>query len=289
MIKYGLNVPNFGSYSDTSLLMNLAMEAEKAHWDGIFLWDHMYLSTKLEKDNQLGVPFVDPLVGLTAIAIKTKKINMGTYVTPLPRRRPWKLAREIVSLDRLSKGRVILGIGLGAPEFEFEAFGEEKSIRIRANKCDEGLDILKGLFSGAKFDYSGKHYDIKEVVFKPKPFNDTIPIWIAGRWPNKKGFQRASNYNGVCPISANSEKISPYDVKEIIQYIRKFRNNLNNFDIVISGKTPKNFEKSKLLFTQFIDAGITWWLEDINDWRGSPKEMREYISRGPPKYNNQKN
>ncbi len=288
MIKYSLNMPNFGTYSDINILMKLAKDAEEAGWDGFFLWDHMYLSSRLERNNQFGESFTDPWIALTAIATVTTKIKIGTYVTPLPRRRPWKLAREIVSLDRLSKGRLILGIGLGNPNFEYEGFGEEENLKIRSQKCDEGLEILEGLLSGNPFSYDGNHYKIKEVIFKPKPFNKKIPIWIAGRWPYKNPFKRAAKYDGVCPICAKYEGSSPRslynsDVEEIIFYIKKFRKNMENYDIIIAGKTPIDKIEAKKIIEPYIDVGATWWSETINDWRGPYEEMLKHIIKGPPK------
>ena len=118
-MKYALNFPNFGDYSNPRELAELALDAEKAGWDGFFLWDHM----TFEKGSN--IPFVDPWVALSAIAMKTEHLSIGTWITPLPRRRPWKVARETVSIDHLSGGRLILGVGLGAPDYEFIAYSED--------------------------------------------------------------------------------------------------------------------------------------------------------------------
>jgi len=282
MTKYGLNITNFGTYSDIEILIDLCRDAETVGWDGIFLWDHMIFSTRLKTNNQNEIAFVDPWIALTAISMVTTRLKIGTYITPLPRRRPWKLAREIVSLDRLSKGRLILGIGLGSPDFEFEGFGEDENISVRARKCDEGLEILKGLCSGKPFKFSGIFYNIKEVIFKPEPFNGIIPIWIGGRWPNKKPFERASKYDGVCPISATNNKLNPLDIEEIKNYIKNRRKNIKNFDIVLAGETPQDKYEAKQVISPYIKSGMTWWLETINDWRGSLEEMKTLILRGPP-------
>ena len=284
MTKYGLNITNFGTYSDIEILMDLCRDAEKVGWDGIFLWDHMIFSTRLKNNNQNNIPFVDPWIALTAISTITTRVKIGTYITPLPRRRPWKLAREIVSLDHLSKGRLILGIGLGSPDFEYEGFGEEKNMIVRARKCDEGLEIIKGLCSGKPFKFNGNYYNIKEMTFKPEPYNGTIPIWIGGRWPNKKPFERASKYDGVCPISATSKNLNPGDIEEIKNYIKKMRKNIENFDIVLAGETPQEKNIAKKIIIPYIESGMTWWLETINDWRGSLEEMKKIILCGPPKY-----
>ena len=140
-MRFGIDVPNIGDYSDPLTLADLALVAEESGWEGFFIWDHLSLG--------LDVPIADPWVVLAAIAMRTQRIRIGTMVTPLPRRRPWKLARETVSVDHLSGGRLTLGIGVGDPsDKEFEPFGEEGSRKIRARMLDEGLDVLAGLWSG---------------------------------------------------------------------------------------------------------------------------------------------
>lgn len=142
-MNYGLYLPNFGDETSVRSLATLAHEAEEAGWDGFFLWDHIVYRARPP------VNMVDPWIALTAMAMTTERIRLGTTVTPIPRRRPWILARETASLDQLSGGRLILGVGLGdPPDLEFAQFGEEPDNLIRAAKLDEGLDILAGLWSG---------------------------------------------------------------------------------------------------------------------------------------------
>jgi alkanesulfonate monooxygenase SsuD/methylene tetrahydromethanopterin reductase-like flavin-dependent oxidoreductase (luciferase family) len=143
--RFGVSVPNFGEFGDVCVLRDLAVEAEQQGWDGFFLWDHI---------NWFELPMVDPRIALGAIACATERIRIGTMVTPLPRRRPWKLARETVTLDHLSGGRLVLGVGLGFPAGrEFAAFGEPTDDRERAERLDEGLDVLLGLWSGKALHY----------------------------------------------------------------------------------------------------------------------------------------
>ena len=147
-MKYGINIPNFGWFGDIDTLVEIAVEVEENGWDGFFLWDHLLVF----KQEDMVLPFVDPWIALAAIACSTKKLRLGPLITPIPRRRPWKVAREAVSVDHLSKGRMILGVGLGAPpETEFDYFGEESDVKIRAEMLDEGLDIITGLWSGEPF------------------------------------------------------------------------------------------------------------------------------------------
>jgi alkanesulfonate monooxygenase SsuD/methylene tetrahydromethanopterin reductase-like flavin-dependent oxidoreductase (luciferase family) len=175
-MQYGIYLPNFGDEISPRALADLACEAEQAGWDGFFLWDHI-LYSKTQK-----LRMVDPWIALAAMAMKTERIRLGTSVTPLPRRRPWKLARETVSLDHLSNGRLILSVGLGEPgDAEFGQFGEETDIKVRAAKLDVGLDVLAGLWRGKSFSYQGKYYQVQKTVFLPPPVQTPrIPVWVGG-------------------------------------------------------------------------------------------------------------
>jgi alkanesulfonate monooxygenase SsuD/methylene tetrahydromethanopterin reductase-like flavin-dependent oxidoreductase (luciferase family) len=268
-----VNLPNFGDYHQTQTLSNLAIEAEDAGWDGFFIWDHI-------EGEQF---FADPIIALAAIASRTTRIKLGTMVTPLPRRRPWKIAREMTSLDHLSKGRLIMGVGLGNPPTEYSKFGEPQATRIRAEKLDESLDIITGLWTGETFSYIGKHYQIEEMIFLPKPYQKPrIPIWVGGFWPNKLPFRRAAKYDGVYPAMSWPKKLSPLDLKHILSYIRRHRKNIDFFEVVAGGITPNDLEAGADIVKPWLNAGATWWSEDINGWRGTLEEMRYRIRNGPP-------
>ena len=148
-MKFAINVPNFGPYADARLTASLAREAEQRGWDGFHVWDHIH------GEGQTGAPTADPWILLAAVALATERIRIGTMVTPVARRRPWKLARDTVTLDRLSDGRLTLGVGLGYPaDLEFTALGEEADDRVRAEKLDEGLDLLAALWSGESISHT---------------------------------------------------------------------------------------------------------------------------------------
>ncbi|MCC6803198.1 MAG: LLM class flavin-dependent oxidoreductase, partial [Anaerolineae bacterium] len=150
-MKYGVTLPPIGPYSDPNTLSDLAVDAEDAGWDGFFIWDHNLYFSPYEPKVPMH-PFVDPWIGLAAVAVKTSRVRLGPMITSLARRRPWKVARETVSLDLLSHGRLIMGVGLGAPaDLDFGMFGEETDDRLRARKMDEGLAILDGLWTGEPF------------------------------------------------------------------------------------------------------------------------------------------
>src|SRR5579863_6868421 len=207
-MRYAINLPAFGAFADVRALAGLASEAEEAGWDGFFIWDHI--------QSEAGVPVADPWVALAAIALKTERIRIGALVTPLPRRRPWKLARETATLDRLSGGRLVVGAGIGGDQWfrEFSTFGEPVEDRIHAAQLDEGFDVLAGLWSGERFSYEGQYYTARDALFLPTPVQSPrIPIWVAGIWPNKAPMRRAARWDGFFPI-ANEHTVQPEEVRE---------------------------------------------------------------------------
>lgn len=281
-MKYGINIPNFGWFGDIDTLVDIAVETEEAGWDGFFLWDHLLVF----KQEDMVLPFVDPWIALTAITCKTTKIRLGPLITPLPRRRPWKVAREALSVDHLSKGRLVLGVGIGAPpDVEFDYFGEESDTKIRAQMLDEGLDIITGLWSGEPFSFKGTHYQLEEMTFLPKPKqNPRIPIWVGGGVPNKAPFRRAARYNGVSPVHAKwPEPVTTHHLKDVLEIIRSERGNLNDYDVVVCGETSgTDSVKDKDIVEPWIKTGATWFLENINGMRAEIADLRERIRAGPP-------
>ncbi len=281
-MKYGINLPNFGWFGDIDTLVEIAIEAEESGWDGFFLWDHMLVF----KQEEMVLPFADPWIALTAIACNTKKIRLGPLITPIPRRRPWKVAREAVSLDHVSKGRLVLGLAIGAPpDVEFDYFGEESDSRIRAEMLEEGLDIITGLWSGEPYSHQGTHYQLKEMTFFPKPKQEPrIPIWIGGGVPHKTPFKRAARYDGVAPVHSKwPEPVTPQLLEEVLEIIKTERGNLKDYDVVICGATTgTDSNKDRETVESWVHAGATWFQEDINGMRAEIDVLRERIRAGPP-------
>jgi alkanesulfonate monooxygenase SsuD/methylene tetrahydromethanopterin reductase-like flavin-dependent oxidoreductase (luciferase family) len=283
-MRFAVNVPNFGDYADPRTFMRLAVEAEDAGWDGMFVWDHVL------GDPEWGVPMADPWVLLAAAAAVTNRIRLGPMVTPLPRRRPWVVARQAVSLDHLSAGRMTLGVGLGAPpKADFEAFGEVSDPRIRAERLDEGLAILDGLWSDSPFAFAGEHFRLATMRFSPPPIQrPRIPIWVAGYWPHRGPFRRAARWDGVFPASRVTEESGapmPLDELEaVLAVIRHERggDGLAGFDVMVAGGTPTDPRKARRMVEPYVTAGATWWAEGLNGWRGSLAEMEKRLRAGPP-------
>lgn len=275
-MKYGLDVSTAKTYSDPRVLADLAREAEAAGWDGFFVWDAVFARPP-------ELPMADPWIALAAVAMQTQRIRIGALVTPLARRRPWQLARETVTLDHLSRGRLIFGIGLGYQDLDFEAFGEEANPKVRGEKLDEGLTVLTKLWSGRRVSFQGQHYQVRNVKFLPKPLQSPrIPIWVAGYWPNRRPFRRAAQWDGVLPGKVNEEHLTPEDLREIMAYVQAHRSTAGHFDVGVYGFTPSNPEKAAKVVRPWMEAGATWWREGIGDWRGSLKTVLARIRSGPP-------
>ena len=287
-MRFAISIPAFADFSDPQVLAELAREAENAGWDGFFLWDHIFFDPTFH-------PIADPWVALAAVALSTERIRIGTMITPIARRRPWKLARETVSVDRLSNGRLTLGVGLGDPvQWDFGFFDEVTDPKIRARKLDEGLDILTGLWSGQPFSYQGDQYKVKEVIFRPTPLQSPrIPIWTGGWWPNKPPLRRAARWDGIYAVKGNGG-ITPDEWRELLRYIQKFRTSTAPFDAAHAGATPGDHPSQAAdLIQPYAKVGVTWWIEPIDPWRfgwsyevpWAPEAtilMRERVRQGPP-------
>lgn len=256
-MQAGLWVPNFGALADASLLSDLAVRAEAASWDGWFLWDHVVYSAGDE-------PTVDPWMALAATARVTSRIRLGPLVTPLPRRRPWNVARQAVALDRLSGGRAVLGVGAGSERTaEFAPFGEETSLNRRAAMLDEGLDLLAAFWGGELVHYAGHHYHVDGVRFAPGPLQQPLPVWVGAVWPNRRPLERASRWQGVFPVGLPG----PGALAGVIHIVGKDKN------IVVQGdEHPPG---------QWEEAGATWWLQPVRPDQ-SVAEVEALINAGPP-------
>lgn len=267
-MRFGLDLPNFGDFSDISLIAGVASTAETNGWDGVFLWDHIARSTAFPP----GLPFADVTVALTAIALATQRIRFGTMVTPLPRRRPHKVAREFTSLDHLSAGRVTLGVGLGSPaDSEFEAFGDDPDVRLRADLLDESLDVIAALWEGGPVDFTGDRLRVHTEQFLPRPVQQPrIPIWVGARWPgNPRTLRRAVGWDGFVPtLPPSNNKSAGYSPDDVARMRAQMG---ADSDLVIIGREGS-------FNAEYEDAGATWWVEEALDRESA---LRKATS-GPP-------
>jgi hypothetical protein len=273
-MKYGFVLPR----GDARTAAEFAHEAEGAGWDGFFVWEPVW--------------GIDAWVALTAAAMRTERIRLGTMLTPVSRMRPWKLASETATLDNLSNGRVILAVGLGATDTGFAEFGEVTDRKIRAELLDEGLDILTGLWRGQPFNFEGKHYHVKATSFQPPPppvQSPRIPIWIVGAWPRMKSMRRVLRYDGLLPnVIGDDGKVRmsgpTYDeLRQMKAYIETNRTLTMPFDIISEGKTPGDDpEKAASIIRAWAEVGVTWWLEAMWDDH-VPDHVLARIKQGPPR------
>lgn len=228
---------------------------------------------------------------MTAIACHTENLRFGALVTPLSRRRPGKMARETVTLDRLSDGRLVLGAGIGGDFYrEFSGFGEEVGDRLHAAKLDEALQILNELWSGEETSFKGEHYQLTDIQFHPTPVQQPrIPVWLAGIWPGTKPFQRAAKWDGIFPMYREDGEFPPDQVRKMLAYINEFRTSESPFDVVIVTRTHKPGNTDPVPTDEYLtrlsdlkDAGVTWAIESL-DMKASIDEVHAVIQQGPPR------
>ncbi len=274
--KFGLGVPNGGDFADPIRLAALARDAEAAGWDGFFLWDHVIR-------RQPWQPMVDPWVTLAAVATATERIIIGPMVTPLARRRVSVVARQSVTLDRLSDGRLRLGVGLGAPDDEFTRFGEDADPKRRARILDESLDALQLLWSGESVSYHGEHVVIDDVEFRPTPVNDRIPIWVAGGWPGGAPFRRAARFDGVWPVAKAGGYLAVDEFIECVAAISDFRAGDEPFDACFVDRSPAGGDgETSDKIGRLSDGAMTWWIDSLDDPTVRFEQHRSRVLAGPP-------
>jgi alkanesulfonate monooxygenase SsuD/methylene tetrahydromethanopterin reductase-like flavin-dependent oxidoreductase (luciferase family) len=264
-VRFAVSIPPFG---DPSTVLDLAVECEAAGWDAFLLWDH------LRWDTHLDLQIHDPWALLSAAAVRTARIGLGTCVTPLSRRRPHVLAKQLVTLDHLSAGRAMLGVGLGEPpDSDFASFGDEDDPRVRGAMLDEALDVLDRLVRGERVDVDGVHYrvhaEIKPAaVQRPRP-----PIFVAGVMPNRRPLERAMRWDGFFPIGS-SALLTPEGVAAYVASVGDGRRP-DGWDL-FAARTPG------FPVADWEAAGVTWLVEGtwpVGDW---VDEVRERIRVGPP-------
>ncbi|MFI6318036.1 LLM class flavin-dependent oxidoreductase [Nonomuraea sp. NPDC050556] len=265
-LQSALWLPLFEELAEPRAVARLAAEAEEAGWDGFFVWDQLSWRAPVKH-------VADPWITLAAVAAATERVRLGTMVTPLARRRPAKVARESATLDRLSDGRLILGVGLGSDRFggEFSKTGEEVDDRLRGQMLDESLEILAAAWSGEPVRHHGEHFTVDDVAFLPRPVQRPgVPVWAAGFPGNKKPVRRAARLDGFFP--ANLEH--PDQLAEVVAALTELREgDMASYDLAIAlplGADPEPYAK----------AGATWWLPEI-DPGVRLDTVRDVIREGP--------
>jgi alkanesulfonate monooxygenase SsuD/methylene tetrahydromethanopterin reductase-like flavin-dependent oxidoreductase (luciferase family) len=270
-IKLGIII----SSGDPRTAADLAALAEEHGWDGVFTWDGVAIGS---------MDTYDPWVVLAAMAMRTEQVALGAIVTPPARRRPWKLARETMTLDRLSNGRLVLPVGLGTTDdAAFGNVGEPTEARIRAERLDESLAILVGLWSCEPFSFAGRHYRFDQpMTFRPTPIQrPRIPIWVVGAWPHERSLRRTLAWDGIYAQADGVAGIR--DVARWAEAAWPAAERDRTWDVVAEGRTaPNEPAAAAATVAEYADAGATWWIESV--WEhGSVESIRRRIEAGPPR------
>jgi alkanesulfonate monooxygenase SsuD/methylene tetrahydromethanopterin reductase-like flavin-dependent oxidoreductase (luciferase family) len=260
------------STGDPREAAELAATAEEAGWDGVFTWDGIAIGS---------IDTYDPWVVMAAMAMRTSRVTLGAILTPPARRRPWKLARETMSLDRLSGGRLVLPVGLGVTDDGgFGNVGEPTAARTRAELLDESLEILAGLWSGEPFGYDGAHYSFGPMTFRPTPVQQPrIPIWVVAIPTSNRSMRRAIRWDGLLTQVGSATDLGP-----ITAWVDRERPTWRDdgFEIIAQGATPADPARAADIARPWADAGATWWID--GDWQGATVEsLRRRAAAGPPR------
>jgi alkanesulfonate monooxygenase SsuD/methylene tetrahydromethanopterin reductase-like flavin-dependent oxidoreductase (luciferase family) len=270
-VRSGLFIPPFDELADPAVVARLSAEAEEAGWHGVFVWDNLRFQEPV-------VDVADPWIMLAAMATATERIRLGPMVTPLARRRPVKVARETATLDRLSGGRLTLGVGLGSDEFasEYSITGEELDDRRRASMLDESLEILAGAWSGEPVHHRGEHYTVDGMRFLPRPVQRPgLPVWVAGYYGKPRPLRRAARHQGFFPLGLDH----PEQLAEVVADLSALRRETGRdptepYDVVVA--LPPEDDSAP-----YAAAGATWWLVEFPWDAPSADQVRAVIRDGP--------
>ncbi|HEY0473624.1 MAG TPA: LLM class flavin-dependent oxidoreductase [Kribbella sp.] len=266
-LQSALWLPLFDDLADPVVVARLAAEAEEAGWHGVFVWDHLRWRAPVRQ-------VADPWITLAAIATATESLRFGPMVTPLARRRPAKVAKETATLDRLSGGRLTLGVGLGSDRFagELSATGEELDDRRRGQLLDESLEILAAAWSGRPVHHHGRHYTVDCISFLPTPVQRPgAPVWAAAHPDSVKPLRRAARHDGFFPVNLEH----PDQLADILTTITGLRQGrTTRYDVAVAlppGADPAPYAK----------AGATWWLAEFEPETVSLDQVRGVLRDGP--------
>ena len=249
-MRHAIFIPPSGQMAHPGVQAEIAASAEEHGWDGFFIWDHVL--RKPEEPQEIA----DPWVCLAVVAAATQRIRMGPMVTPITRRRPIKLARETLSLDHLSNGRLVLGLGLGVDHSgELSKFGEEVDPVIRGRRLDEGVELLRRLWSGQTVDFQGDHFVAHDVtVVPPAGRPPTIPMWFAARGGARRPVRRAARYEGLFPVDIDADSLGA-----MVDLVRTERGSLDGFDVAV-----RPGDGAGVTYDALADLGVTWCLSPLN-------------------------
>ena len=278
-MKFGI-VTSFGGIDD---YVEMAKQAEASGWDGVFVWDDISVGPR---------EVFDPWVALGAMAVVTQRVTLGAMVFSLARRRPWKVARETLTLDNLSDGRLVLPVGLGGDwDGGYSRVStDDPARRVRAEKVDECLEILDLAWHGEPFSYRGVHYRATDLQFLPRPVQrPRIPIWTVGAWPHERSLAWSARWDGIVVYDMSADQPEGADIPstrlvEVVAWMAAHRDPSAPFDVVLEGETDGlDGRATRRRLAPLAEAGATWWIESRWDDRESARTILERIRLGPPR------
>ena len=284
-LRFGLSLINFGAFAEARRVADLARVAEDAGWDAILVWDHLAFAW--------GLPTGDPWTLVTACALATDRLLVGTDVAVVARERALPFANRLSTIDRLSGGRVVLGVGIGGAPDEYRQAGEPVDLRERAALTDEMLSVLRPLLAGETVRHAGPSLTVDDVTLAPLPVQAPIPVWVGGS--SKGALRRAARHDGWIPVTVDEEghpNMTPDDVRASLVFIRAEREaagiaggsaTVPPFTVGIHGETPGPGQQGAAIVRPWAEAGATWWLESIHGWRGTTEELFARVAAGPPR------
>ncbi|MGH3446076.1 MAG: LLM class flavin-dependent oxidoreductase [Nocardioidaceae bacterium] len=276
-MKFGVDITSAGPWGDPEQMAELAVLAEASGWNGVFCEDYVVFPD--------GAPTYDPWVSLGLMAQATTTVTLGTMVTPLPRRRPSTVAAQAMTVDRVSGGRLVLGVGLGDGGDDFAGFGETADLRERAEILDESLSILDALWSGEPCTFHGRHFDVSEVALAPTPVQrPRVPIWVGGALTKRGPRARALRWDGACmyrvPPSEGWGDVTPEDVRQLRADARDARGD-DLFVVAVGGRERGDDLAAEQAYVAALGAaGADWWHEYMPPTL-EIDHVRERIGAGP--------
>ncbi|ALG09591.1 LLM class flavin-dependent oxidoreductase [Kibdelosporangium phytohabitans] len=272
-LRYGVYLPPFGPFGDPKVLVELAVRAEAAGWDGVFLWDHVVGAVP---------PIADAWTSLAAMAQATGNLLLGPTVTPLPRRRPWTVARQASTISRLSGGRLVVGTGLGSDESgDFSGFGEATDLAARSSMFAEGLEVMRAMWAGTAVAHHGSHYQVSLPATEPEPHR--IPVWVASSTNHPRVLARAVGCDGIFPNPEDHE-LTPREVADLREALGDAGLPADRpFDIAVRGNVSPAWQEDMTADLKGLAAaGMTWWLESLIHFDPLDLSMA-IVDAGPPR------